>query len=166
MKFGNSMSMLLLTAIFMLTTQLGCSNKPDLRGVYDVNIKKLHVCYTLYLEKHDFRGPKTEEELKEYLKTDPTAIFLMKKIDLTPEGVDDIFIGERDKEPFIVRYGLKGVADHAIVFEATGFEGKRLVALTDPVECDEETYEGYLSGKIKPDSAPGGMDSYDSGVEE
>jgi hypothetical protein len=80
---------------------------------------------------------------------------LLKRIDITPETVDDIFIGDRDGEPFVVRYGLTGVADHAVVLEAVGVEGMRIVALANPLEVDEATYDDYLSGKIKPEREAG-----------
>ena len=49
------------------------------------------------------------------------------------------------------RFGIKGIADHAVVFEKTGVEGMRYVALGTPIEVDEETYNGYLEGDIKPE---------------
>lgn len=138
---------------------VGCSNGPELTEIYSTNIKKLQASYMLYLENHSFVGPKNEEEFKNYLKNDPTAIYLLKRIEVTPEIVDDIFINERDGQPFVVRYGVRGEADHAVVLEAEGVDGQRLVALTNPLAVGDQEYEDYLSGKIKPETAPraGGM---------
>lgn len=133
----------------------GCSAEKKLTEIYSTNIKKLHQCYVMYMEDNSYRGPKDEAMLKDYLKTNPTAIHMTARIEVTPDTVDDIFISERDGEPFVVRYGLKGIADHAIVLEAKGFEGKRLVALRNPIEVDEATFNDYLKGKIKPERAPG-----------
>jgi len=133
---------------------IGCNKQASMQDVYDTNLKKLHVCYTMFMEDHGYQGPKDESELKEYLKTNPTAVTLIKRIDLTPENVDEIFIGQRDDEPFEVRYGLRGTADHAIVFERTGVDGKRLVAFANPVELEEDEYLSYLNGDQKPESAP------------
>ena len=133
----------------------GCSNTKKMTEVYSTNIKKLHGSYMLYLENHGYVGPKDEAELKNYLKNDATAIYLLKRIDVTPESVDEMFISDRDGQPFVVRYGVRGEADHAVVFEAEGIDGMRLVALTNPTECDDDEYEGYLSGDIKPEKAPG-----------
>lgn len=153
MKLGILSVFAAVTTLALVTSFCGCSGENELAGIYSDNIRKVHQCYLMYMEEHGYRGPKDEEELKTYLKTDPTAIFLTKRIDLTPEGVDDIFISERDGEPFVIRYGLNGIADHAIVFEAVGVDGTRLIALTPPLEVeDEDEYDDYLTGKIKPET--------------
>jgi len=108
----------------------------------------------MFMEDNSYKGPKNEAELKDYLKNNPTAVHLTARIDVTPETVDDIFISDRDGQPFVIRYGLKGIADFAIVFEAEGVEGKRLIALRSPIEVDETEYEAYLNGDIKPKRAP------------
>lgn len=144
-----------LLAAFAISVCCGCGGKDVMKSVYSTNIKKLHGSYTLYLQEHSFEGPENEEEFKNYLKTDPTAIHLLKRIDVTPETVDEMFIGDRDGEPFVIRYGLDGVADHAIVFEAVGVEGKRLVALADPIEVENDEYNDYLSGAIEPEREGG-----------
>ena len=93
------------------------------------------------------RGPKTEEELKEYLKTTSGAKKRLKRLGLTPDQVDDLFISERDNEPFKVRYGVNGVGDNAVVFESVGVDGKRLVAFVNPVELDEKEYQDAWDNK-------------------
>lgn len=155
MKLGISLSAITLFSMLVLSAFSGCDKQKSMTDVYSTNIKKMHGCYTLYLEEHGYKGPENEEQFKEYLKTDPTAIHLLKRIDVTPDTVDDIFVGDRDGKPFVVRYGLNGVADHACIFEAEGLEGKRLIALADPIEVDKETYDDYLSGKIKPETEAG-----------
>jgi hypothetical protein len=154
MKIGISSTALLALTVMLLLIA-GCGKGDTMKAVYSTNIKKLHQCYIMYMEENGFRGPKDEAEFKNYLKTDATAIHLLKRIDITPETVDDIFIGDRDGEPFVVRYGLTGVADHAVVLEAVGVEGMRIVALANPLEVDEATYDDYLSGKIKPEREAG-----------
>ena len=151
MKIGISSTVLLAFTVLLLLTA-GCGKGDEMKAVYSTNIKKLHQSY---MEENGFRGPKDEAEFKNFLKTNPTAIHLLKRIDVTSETVDDMFIGDRDGEPFVVRYGLTGVADHAVVLEAVGVDGMRLVALAEPLEVDEATYEDYLSGKIKPEKEPG-----------
>jgi hypothetical protein len=147
---------MVLLLLFTAVSFVGCNNGPRVTDIYSTNIRKLQASYMLYLESHGFVGPKNEEEFKDFLKNNPTAVHLLKRIDVTPDIVDDIFISERDGEPFVVRYGVEGEADHAVIFEAVGDEGKRLIALTSPKEFGKEEYEDYLSGKIKPERAPGG----------
>jgi len=134
----------------MLLTLTGCGEGRTSRDVYSTNIKKLHRCYQLFMDNNNDRGPKDEAELKNYVKTNRTAMHILKRLDVTPETVDDIFISERDEEPFTVRYGLKGEADHAIVFEKTGVDGERLIALSKVAAYGEQEYDDFLSGKTKP----------------
>lgn len=143
------------TLIFATICLTGCGGENKLATIYSTNIKKVHQCYVMFMEDNSYKGPKDEAELKDYLKNNPTAIHMAKRIDVTPDTVDDIFISDRDGEPFVIRYGLNGIADHAIVFEATGVEGMRLVALRNPLEVNESEYDKYLNGEIKPESAPG-----------
>ena len=148
-KYFRSQMLSAIALLGLIILQAGCSSGPDMKDVYDSNIKRLHVCYTMFMEDHGYNGPKDEAEFKDYLKNNPTAIYMMKRIDLTPENVDEIFVSDRDNEPFIVKYGLTGVADHAIIFEKTGLDNKRYVAFSDPLELDSDEYEAYLSGKKK-----------------
>lgn len=143
------------TCCLALCLQAGCKKKTALTDVYDTNIKKMHVCYETYMEGNGYQGPKDEEEFKNYLKTDPTAIYLLKRIDLNPSNIDDIFVSERDGEPFEIRYSVKGMGDHAVIFEKTGVDGKRYVALADPIELDATAYDGWFTGKTKPEMASG-----------
>jgi len=43
-----------------------------------------------------------------------------------------------------------GKEDEAIIFEAQGVNGKRMVAFNTPRELDDQEYEGYLNGELKP----------------
>lgn len=148
---------LILILVCSFATHSGCDSNGEVKEIYSTNIKKLHLCYVMYLEKHEYEGPQNEAEFKDYLKNDPTAIFLLKRIDVTPEMVDEIFVSDRDGQPFEIRYGVKGEADHAVIFESVGVEGTRLIALTKPIEVDDEDeYQDYLTGKIEPEAAPGG----------
>lgn len=132
----------------------GGSDLPELADLNNSNIRRVHSIYKMYMSAHDFKGPKNEEELKKHCASDNTAKVLIERMGLDPTQLDDIFVSERDGQPFKIRWGLSGIPDHAIVFEAVGVEGKRLVALSKPRELDAAEYEGYWSGKIKP-AAPG-----------
>jgi len=75
------------------------------------------------------------------------------------ENLDELFMSERDGEPFKIQWGVKGWGDRALVFESVGVNGKRLVALSETREVDDAEYEGLWSGKIKvktklPDQGP------------
>lgn len=147
----NTSSCLILLAFCLV----GCDFRsgPTLAEVHNTNIKKLRAAYSFYLVTHNLNGPENEEELKGYLKNNAGAKVKMERIEVLPEQVDDIFVSERDGKPFKVRYGLQGYSDHAIVFEAEGVDGKRLVAFNIPRDLDPKDYEAAWAGKLNLDSA-------------
>lgn len=145
--------------IFVVAMFLGCgSGKPDISQYNDTNIEKVRNMYSLYMSGHSFMGPKNKKELRKFLESDAKAKIMLERMELDFNKFDEYFIGTRDNEEFKVRWGLKGQLDHAIVFESTGIDGKRFVALGEPTEVDEADYEGYWSGKIKP-AGPGSAKS-------
>lgn len=102
------------------------------------------------MNEHGMKGPKDKETLLEYFRGNENLAGVLKIVGANIDDIDDYFVSERDGEEFIVRYGLSGLANHAIVFEKTGVEGLRKVGLSPVQELAEEEYEGYLSGKTKP----------------
>ena len=143
-RWYNTKLVVVLLACFLV----GCSKKvPTLADVNNTNIKKLRGVYGLFLFQHNMRGPQSEEELKDYLRTDPGATVKIKRMGMTLEDIDRIFVSERDGQPFKVRYGLNGLGDHAAVFEAEGVDGKRQVALATPREVEQAEYDRLWNQK-------------------
>ena len=151
-KFGVA-SVVCSTLVAVLVTGCG-KGLPTPAELNDSNIKRLHSAYMIYMDGNGNKGPASEDELKDYLSNNQTAKVLMERMDI-PGDISQIFVSERDGEPFKVRWGLSGVADHAIVFESTGVEGKRMVAFSNPRELDSSEYEGFWSGETEPDAPPG-----------
>ena len=134
----------------------GCSNKlPSLETLNDSNIRRLHSAYSIYMKRNGFTGPKDEQELKSYLQSNQTAKALLGRMGVEIDSLDEIFVSERDGKRFKIRWGVSGVEDHAIIFEAEGIDGKRLVAFSRPRELTADEYEGYWSGELK-GAKPGG----------
>ncbi|MEM7781881.1 MAG: hypothetical protein AAF939_16890 [Planctomycetota bacterium] len=144
----------LLVTTVLLTSFIGCGTGADktldVSDFNKTNILKLRNSYEMYLATHGMRGPENEDELKEYLRTDEAAKVRLKRMGIEQSDIESMFISERDGKPFRVRYGLVGLADHAIVFEEEGVDGKRLVALAQPLELSDSEYEGWFTGKTKP----------------
>ncbi|MEQ8208920.1 MAG: hypothetical protein RH917_03740 [Lacipirellulaceae bacterium] len=137
----------MLSFAFVVIVAVGCGDSvPTLADVNNTNIKKLRGAYGLYLVNHGMKGPENEEEFKQYLKTDEGAKVKMGRMGVTPEMVDSIFISDRDGKPFKIRYGLKGLGDHAIIFEEVGVEGKRQISFIEPREVGAEEYEQLWNG--------------------
>lgn len=147
-----------LMVCLFLAVAAGCtsSSAPNFADANRTNIQKLKNAYMMYMNDHGFTGPEDEAALKSYLRENPAAKIRLGRMGVNPEDIDSIFTSERDGEPFVIRWGVKGLADHAIVFEKTGVDGKRFVALGTPKEVDAAEYEGWLSGEIKP-AAPGAL---------
>lgn len=129
----------------------GCSKKqPTAADLMDSNLIRVRFMYTTYMNEHGMKGPKDKETLLNYFRSNENLAGVLKIVGADINDIEDYFVSERDGEEFIVRYGLSGLANHAIVFEKTGIDGLRKVGLSPVEELEEEKYEGYLSGKIKP----------------
>ena len=111
------------------------------------------------MQRNELTGPESEEELRAFLTENRTAKALLKRMGVEPDSLDEIFISERDGKPFKIRWGVSGIEDHAIVFEAEGVNGKRMVAFTRTRELEDEEYEGYWSGELKGQTPGGGMNT-------
>ena len=149
------LSLLVVSSVIGCVLFAGCEKKVDLAAVYGTNIKKVHLGYRIFMASHNDVGPKDEASFKEYLKTDHNAVFRMKRVDVTPETVEEIFVSERDGQPFKIRYGLKGSQNHAVVFESVGIDGKRMIAFGKPIEVDEAEYERQWVSQAKPEKVYG-----------
>lgn len=143
--------------VVVFSASMGCSQpSTDLAEYNDTNVERIRTMYSMYLSSHSMRGPKDKDELKKFITSNARAKVLMGRVGLNPNEFDNYFIGMRDDEPIVVRWGLNSLADHAIAFEKTGVNGKRMVAFGNVRELDKEEYEGYLDGSIKPEAPPSG----------
>lgn len=136
-----------------LLVLIGCGGGQNF-SVADLNrenIQRLRNAYALY-ETSVGRPPKNEEEFKDFLTSDRGTRIRLDRMGVTQDMVDSIFISERDNQPFVVRYGVSGMGDQAIIFEAQGVGGMRMVGFFEPEELDSVTYDGYLSGRLKRES--------------
>ncbi len=141
----------------LVLSSVGCEKQidTDVSAFNKANISRLKNAYIMYMAAHDQVGPADEEQLKKYMRENKAAVVRLKRMGVSPDDIDSMFSSDRDGEPFVIRWGLKGLADHAMIFEATGVDGKRMVAFGTPREVDDSEYEGLLSGKIKPERPAG-----------
>lgn len=140
---------LLLATVLLVGCGGGNSIEARVAALNATNIQKLFNCYSLFQHYNGFRAPKDEAELKEFLIR-PRYAKNLSRMQIDPANLDAIFISERDGEPFRIRYGVNGLGNKAIIFEATGVDGKRLVAMQEPQEMDDVEYEAHWSGKQRP----------------
>lgn len=137
----------------MIVAQVGCSpdaSDPDvvISQSNKTNIQRLRNLYVMYQMNHGFQGPKDEAEFKEYIKA--ADISILEPMGVDPAKVDELFISERDNEPFVVKYGVpttsRGSGD-PVIFEKTGVGGKKMVAFLNMTEreVDDAEYQQLLN---------------------
>ncbi|QEG23762.1 hypothetical protein [Mariniblastus fucicola] len=146
-----------ITLLLLLCTLFaGCGEKTTSAALNKTNLSRLKNCYSIYLDDNAHVGPKDKEEFVNFLLTDRRAIKRRKRMEITDEQVESMFMNPRDGQEFKVKYGVEGYLNHAIIFEAVGVDGMRIVALDPPQEVDAETYDKYWTGKIKAGPMGGG----------
>jgi hypothetical protein len=148
------------TLLFAGLSFTGCGGGADVGDLMkqgnSTNIRRVRNCYAMYADLNKYKGPASKEELLEFLKSNGGAMTRLERMGIPQEDLDDMFVSERDGEPFKIRWGLNGVDDHACVFEAVGVEGKYMVAFATPRELEKDEYDDYFSGKLK-GASPGGI---------
>ncbi|MEM8865539.1 MAG: hypothetical protein AAGF31_08330 [Planctomycetota bacterium] len=143
----------LFLCLILLGGAVGCGGvdpKDLLAEANSNNIERMANLYNVFQSRHNWRGPKSEAELKAFLNNwNPRKL---ENIGVDPNAIDELFISGRDGEPFKVRYGVPGNimgSDAPVVFEATGVDGKRMVGFLNmtsrEVEADE--YERLWAGR-------------------
>lgn len=137
----------------ILTPGCGSSSSNADRMLSDMNnsnIKRLANAYAMYQFRNEMRGPKDEAALVAYLQDQDEG--RLKRVGIDKSKLNDLFVGERDKQKFQVRWGVNTKV-HApadpVVFEAEGLKGVRLVAFAggEVVEADDELYEKLWNGE-------------------
>ena len=141
----------------MLFLAAGCGDKiPTLADVNDSNIKRVHSIYKIYQKANNYAGPENQDEMTKFVNEDATAKVLVERMNLDVSDLSGIFVSERDGQPFKIKWGVQGIQDHPIIFEAEGFEGKRLVAFHKVKELDASEAEKLWNQEIKEED-PGDM---------
>ena len=76
----------------------------------------------------------------------------MNRINVDPASLEQVFVSERDNEPFKIRYKVVGNmmgSKEPVVFEAVGVDGSRMVGTLgmEQLEVGDAEYETLWSGK-------------------
>ena len=149
--------MRLLAIVFMavVTSVAGCNNTADpthaVAQANATNLQRLANLYFAYqMDNATFQGPADETKFKQFIQNFDAE--KLKRIGIDPSAVDALFIGDRDGEPFKIRYGVVGSvmgSTEPVIFEATGVGGQRLVGFLNMSqrEVDETEYETLWAGK-------------------
>ena len=139
-------NLILTSALVAMIFTIGCG-KADVRDkvIGDLNknnIQRLANLYTYYQARNKWEGPTDEADFKEFIKQVDTA--MLTRIGTTADSVDDLFICERDNEPFQIKYGIPTGphgSSEAAIFEKTGVSGKRMIAFLNQTQREVESSE-------------------------
>ena len=122
--------------IGMVVGVIGCGGcgtsdpKPALKAAVlranSTNSKRLATLYNRYHARF-FSGPRDETTFKKFI-ADRLAAEL-EELGASSGDIDALFVSERDKQPFFIRYGLSltDARFRAMVLETQGLNGKALV---------------------------------------
>lgn len=149
-------------ALLLLILLSGCRGEIDANSavaeVNDTNLQRLGSLYFAYQAKHHWQGPEDEEQFKEFLHNyNPDKL---SRMGVDPNAIDELFISERDGEPFKIRYSVAGSAmgsSEPVIFESVGVNGKRMVGFLnmERQEVDQQQYEELWQGKAASLESPG-----------
>lgn len=155
MHFFNYAIGLVFVGCLMLSGGCGESIKSadDIHNSWNnTNMERITSLYVLYQRSHVYRGPANEAKFKDYIRSLDEGTLSLVRVDI--DKLDDLFISERDSEPFEIRYGVRG-NDRGprvpVVFEKTGVDGVRKVGFNAKKIIDvdnEQEYQDLLSGKL------------------
>jgi len=138
----------------LLLALSGCSGGPDgeevLKAANKNNGERLANAYSFYQNKNG-AGPPDVETFKTFIQSEIPA-GLKKTMDIPSGSLDELFVSERDGQPFFIRpeapRPTTGSLQQAVVIETQGVGGTIQVFYTGPkmVEAPAADAEAYKSG--------------------
>lgn len=148
---------LTILGVVCLSVFSGCTNEVNskLKAANATNLHKLANAFKLFANLHNYQGPKSADELKEFLKTHQSIAKNLEIMGLDRDNLDPYFVSSVDGEPFVVRWGIKlkrQGGKEPIVFDKKGLNGIRRVMLANGTLLnvdDEVEYKELLEGKVK-----------------
>jgi hypothetical protein len=146
--------------LLVFVSVLGCgrvSPEDALAEANDTNMKKLANLYFTYQMKHDWKGPKSEEDFRKFIEGFDAA--KLKRIGIESGSIEGLFSNDRDGKPFKIRYGVAGSAmgsSAAVIFEEEGVGGQRMVGFLnmEQRQVDDAEYDQLWSSAPSKKVAP------------
>ncbi len=121
----------------------------------DANVKRLANLYYFHQLKNNFEGPADEAAFKSFINSLDDERLKMAGVEKAE--VDNLFVSERDSQPFKIRYGLLSKVrgpSLPVVFEETGVSGMRQVGFTNSAmqEVDQAEYDRLWASEVDEDA--------------
>jgi len=148
-----SLSRTFLLFVFVLLFA-GCSGsnkgKSMIADANDSNVKRLATMYSFFHTLNNNKGPVDKAEFKKFIQSQDERRLALADID--PSDIDSLFVSERDKQPFVIRYGIDTYVrgpSLPVIFEETGIEGMRDVGFFNGnmKTVDKAEYDQLLAGE-------------------
>ncbi len=134
---------------------VGCSGSSDpdsaIASVNKTNIERLANLYFTYQSLHEWHGPPDESQFKSFLHG--YNAHKLSRIGVDPNALDQLFVSERDGQPFKIRYGVQGSSMGSmapVIFESVGNGKGRMVGFLnmEQREVNESEYNTLWSEKV------------------
>ena len=142
------------TALLALAVLSGCTGSVDpsnaVAAANSSNIQRVANLYLAYQGDNNWVGPTDEEKFREFIRNLSPQI--LNRISVDPANLDQVFVSERDGQPFKIRYKVVGNSmgsTEPVVFESVGVDGQRMVGTLGmtQLEVDDAEYESLWAGK-------------------
>jgi hypothetical protein len=140
--------------VLLLVTLAGCG-APGSSQASD--IQNSHLRWLLRLRTQAIskgQMPKDEESFKRYVNNLDAATLERIKAASGVASVDELFLSERDGQPYVIFYGRRppGVSADLVGYEQTGVDGKRYVGFGLGVveEVDETRFNELVPPAARP----------------
>lgn len=144
------------TACFVVIGTTGCNTSvsPDdaVAAANSSNIQRVTNLYLAYQANSNWVGPADEAKLKDFIRSLPES--QLTRIGVNLGQLDELFISDRDGQPFKIRYKVVGNvrgSEEPVVFEAEGSGGHRMVGFLNMTqrEVDSAEAEAMFVGKAQ-----------------
>lgn len=139
--------------------------KDAFRREFRENGRRLAAFYSRFMSSptkpvagpNGFSGPRDEAELRAFIAASPTAA--LGEMGIESAEAPELFMSERDGQPFRVRYGIKGslTTTYVVLCESKGVNGRVKVFKSDgsSAEVAAEEADAYMDGKHDAPNDPG-----------
>ena len=143
------------TVCLVLGATTGCNTSvsPDdaVAAANSTNIQRVTNLYLAYQANNNWIGPADEAALKDFIRGLPES--QLTRIGVNPGQLDELFISDRDSQPFKIRYKILGNvrgSEEPVVFEAEGSGGQRMVGFLNMSQREVDSAEADAMFAAKP----------------
>jgi hypothetical protein len=124
----------------VLVAALGCGESGETsQATQESHIKRLAILYGRYMSQHRGAPPRNEADFRKFIEL--SGPDQLKHLGIA--SVDELFVSERDGQPYVIVYGklgppVQGLGGPITMYEQVGGDGSRFVATDLTVETVTE----------------------------